>query len=46
MKLCHLQLEKNSFFNKFDKKSQILEIGAGSSPHFNYISHMFGKYIF
>lgn len=46
MKLCHLQHEKNSFFNKFDKKSQILEIGAGSSPHFNYISHMFGKYIF
>ena len=46
MKLCHLQLEKNNFFDKFDKKSQILEIGAGSSPHFNYISHMFGKYVF
>jgi len=46
MKLCHLQLEKNNFFNKFDNKAQVLEIGAGSSPHFNYISHMFGKYIF
>tara|TARA_B110000971_G_C19769168_1_gene390037 strand:+ start:1 stop:690 length:690 start_codon:yes stop_codon:yes gene_type:complete len=46
MRLCHFQLEKNNYFNKFDKKSQVLEIGAGSSPHFNYISHMFGKYIF
>ena len=46
MKSCHLQLENNDYFDKFNKRSQVLEIGAGSSPHFNYISHKFGKYIF
>ena len=46
MKLCHLQLEINNYFNEFDKKTKILEIGAGSSPHYAYISHAFGKYVF
>ena len=46
MKLCHLQLEINNYFNEFDKKTKVLEIGAGSSPHYAYISHAFGKYVF
>ena len=46
MKLCHLQLEVNNYFNEFDKKTKVLEIGAGSSPHYAYISHAFGKYVF
>jgi len=46
MKLCHLQLEVNNYFNKFNKKTKVLEIGAGSSPHYAYISHAFGKYVF
>jgi phosphatidylethanolamine/phosphatidyl-N-methylethanolamine N-methyltransferase len=46
MKLCHRQLEHKNYSKNFNQKTQVLEIGAGSSPHFNYISHAYGKYIF
>ena len=36
MKYCHQQLEKIEFPENISK---VLEIGAGSAPHINYIKH-------
>jgi len=41
MRYCHRQLEK---FNKKEKYSKVLEIGAGSAPHLNYLKHDFDEY--
>ena len=41
MKKCHLQLEEFKFENKISK---VLEIGAGTEPHFKYIKHNFDEY--
>ncbi len=41
MKKCHEQLEKIKFNNDVSK---ILEIGAGTEPHFKYIKHNFDEY--
>ena len=41
MKKCHTQLEDYKFPNKVSK---ILEIGAGSEPHYNFIKHKFDEY--
>lgn len=42
MHYCHKTLENFKFKNKsFDK---ILEIGAGSAPHYNYIKHDYNEY--
>lgn len=43
MEISHKGMEIN---NNFNKKSNILEIGAGSSPHINYLNHDYGKYYF
>ena len=41
MKKCHLQLEKF----KFEKNiSKVLEIGAGTEPHYKYIKHSYDEY--
>ena len=42
MNYCHKNLENFKFKNKsFDK---VLEIGAGSAPHYNYIKHNYNEY--
>ena len=41
MKKCHTQLEDYEFPNKISK---ILEIGAGSEPHYDFIKHKFDEY--
>jgi phosphatidylethanolamine/phosphatidyl-N-methylethanolamine N-methyltransferase len=42
MNYCHKTLENFKLRNKsFDK---ILEIGAGSAPHYNYIKHEYNEY--
>jgi len=42
MNYCHKTLENFKLKNKsFDK---ILEIGAGSAPHYNYIKHEYNEY--
>lgn len=41
MKYCHRQLEK---FNKNEKYSIVLEIGAGSAPHLDYLKHDYDEY--
>ena len=41
MRYCHRHLEK---FNKKEKYSKILEIGAGSAPHLNYLKHDYDEY--
>ena len=41
MKYCHRQLEK---FNKNEKYSKVLEIGAGSAPHLDYLKHDYDEY--
>ena len=42
MNYCHKNLENFKFKNKsFDK---VLEIGAGSAPHYNYIKHEYNEY--
>jgi len=46
MQMCHRQLENNIDLITFNKKNNILEIGAGSSPHINYVNHYFGHYTF
>ena len=43
MEICHKGLEIN---NNFRSNSNILEIGAGSSPHINYLNHNYKKYYF
>ena len=41
MRYCHRQLE---CFKRKEKYDNILEIGAGTAPHINYIKHKFDKY--
>ena len=41
MRYCHRQLEK---FNKKEKYSRGLEIGAGSAPHLEYLKHKYDEY--
>ena len=41
MRYCHRQLEN---FDRKKKYSKILEIGAGSAPHINYLKHDFDEY--
>jgi|TARA_B100002003_G_C14138989_1_gene547772 SAM-dependent methyltransferase len=41
MRYCHRQLEN---FNRKKKYSKILEIGAGSEPHLNYLKHDYDEY--
>ena len=43
MDICHKGLEIN---NNLNSNSNILEIGAGSSPHIDYVNHDFKKYYF
>ena len=45
MNLCHKNLE-NSYRLLEKKNSKVLEIGAGTSPHFNYIKYEFKTYTF
>jgi len=42
MDYCHRDLGKHFLLN--DKYSQVLEIGAGTSPHISYIKHIYNKY--
>ena len=42
MDYCHNKLEKFKFRNKTFNK--VLEIGAGSAPHYNYIKHEYNEY--
>ena len=42
MKKCHEDLEKFRFQNKISK---ILEIGAGTEPHYKYIKHDYDEYL-
>jgi len=39
MKLSHKKMEKNK-----EKKSKVLEIGPGTHPHTDYLSHEFDEY--
>ena len=41
MRYCHRQLEK---FNKIKKYSKVLEIGAGTAPHIDYLKHDYDEY--
>ena len=41
MRYCQRQLEK---FDKKEKYSKVLEIGAGSEPHLNYLKHDYDEY--
>ena len=41
MKLCHKDLEK---FNFSQKISKVLEIGAGSKPHYEFLKHDYDEY--
>ena len=41
MKICHKNLEKYDFPKNISK---VLEIGAGDSPHIEYIKHSFDEY--
>ena len=41
MNYCHKKLEVFKKKNSYDK---ILEIGAGSAPHINYLSHSYNEY--
>ena len=41
MRYCHEQLEKVEFPKNISK---VLEIGAGSAPHIEYIKHNFDEY--
>ena len=41
MRYCHRKLE---CFKRKEKYNNILEIGAGTAPHIDYIKHKFGKY--
>ena len=42
MNYCHKKLENFKFRNKSFHK--VLEIGAGSAPHYNYIKHKYDEY--
>ena len=41
MKLCHKQLENFEFLKDISK---VLEIGAGSAPHYTFIKHHYDEY--
>jgi len=41
MSYCHRHLEK---FNKKEKYSKVLEIGAGRAPHLDYLKHDYDEY--
>ena len=41
MRYCHRQLEN---FNRKKKYSKVLEIGAGSAPHSDYLKHDYDEY--
>tara|TARA_B100001123_G_C15155861_1_gene965460 strand:- start:397 stop:1062 length:666 start_codon:yes stop_codon:yes gene_type:complete len=41
MRYCHRQLEK---FDRRKKYSKVLEIGAGSAPHIDYLKHEYDEY--
>ena len=41
MRYCHRNLE---CFKGKEKYNNVLEIGAGTAPHINYIKHKFDKY--
>jgi len=41
MRYCHRQLEN---FNREKKYSKVLEIGAGNTPHLNYLKHDYDEY--
>ena len=41
MRYCHRQLEK---FNRIKKYSKVLEIGAGTAPHIDYLKHDCDEY--
>ena len=41
MKYCHKKLE---LFRKKDSYDKILEIGAGSAPHIDYLTHSYNEY--
>ena len=41
MRYSHRQLEK---FNRKKKYSKVLEIGAGSAPHVDYLKHEYDEY--
>ncbi len=42
MNYCHKKIE--NFKNKKNSYNKILEIGAGSAPHYKYIGHSFNEY--
>ncbi len=46
MDICHRGLEKIDYLKNFNNTSVVLEIGAGSSPHIDYVNHNFKKYFF
>tara|TARA_B100001250_G_scaffold411056_2_gene438813 strand:- start:1185 stop:1874 length:690 start_codon:yes stop_codon:yes gene_type:complete len=46
MKMCHEKLEDNRYLEKLNNNCNVLEIGAGVSPHLKYIKHNFKKYFF
>jgi SAM-dependent methyltransferase len=41
MRYCHRQLEN---FNREQKYSKVLEIGAGNAPHLEYLKHEYDEY--
>ncbi len=41
MRYCHRQIEN---FNREKKYSKVLEIGAGTIPHLNYLKHDYDEY--
>ena len=41
MNYCHRKLEK---FKKKENYDKVLEIGAGSAPHLDYLTHSFNEY--
>ena len=46
MQFSHEGLEDNKYLKKLKNNSKILEIGAGTSPHLEFVKHKFGKYFF
>ena len=46
MKVCHEKLEDNNCLKKLNNNCNVLEIGAGSSPHLKYVKHGFKQYSF
>ena len=46
MKLCHEGLENNRHLKNLKNDCKVLEIGAGTSPHLEFVKHKFSKYFF